>query len=71
MTIHEAFEKMLSGKCVRITPEFRAYWEDGKVIPLILGQWFTIQSIETDSAELCSNDTHEIFRNVPVKHILP
>ena len=57
---------MFTSKMVRISPEFRVYW--GKD----LGQWFYIQSINDDkTARICSNSTHQIFCNAPIKELRP
>ena len=70
MVRQDVLNKMFNGKHVRITPDFRSYWiGDGRNTSL-LGQWFYIQLYHADDkVKLVSKDTHQIFGNVPIKHI--
>lgn len=72
MKRQEVLAKMFASKMVRITKSFRSYWGDGRIPLHPIGEWFHIQSYhDDDTVQLCSNSTHQMFRNVPIKELKP
>ena len=61
----KAFDRMVRGINVRITDELRKEWGKDN-----LGQWFFIQKINDDESVQICGQTHQIFDNVELKHIV-
>ena len=60
------FDKMVSGKAVRMNPEYRKTYPN----PDCLGTWWYIHSVNSDNTiDICSN-THSYTRNAPLESII-
>lgn len=68
MTLQDVFNRMVSGKQVRLTKEGREYWTKDMIVPNI-GQWFTITSVHSDGSVRLVGELHDMFENLDIKYI--
>lgn len=64
MKAQDLFERMMNGKQVRITDEFRQYWG------ICSGAWFYIKYISADGTACLQDRYHSEFNNVPIDQII-